>query len=551
MKQSFQGVEEERRVPMVQSSRHFESVKARKPLQKRRLQALARPEFQMLVEASPDALVLIDEQGSIVLVNHQTERLFGYQREELLGQPLESLLPERLRTLHLQHRQRYFEHPVTRPMGIGLELSGQRKDGSEFPVDISLSPLRTQAGLFIISSIRDISERRHLEQLARARQELLQAVLDALPTGVYLAQGEQARLLFANRAAVDMWGARWQPGQPLTEFLSTHHIRMLASDGHELASDELAAVRTLRTQEPVLQYQEVIQHADGSALPVLFNAVLLPTALFEHLEKAEKGAGGVLVVMQDISPLKATEHLKDEFIGMAAHELRNPLSALKGFVEMLLIQSQRGHGAQLADWQQEAIEEINLATSRLVDLTEALLDVTRIQAGRLVLSLASHDLVVLIRQVVRRVQESSRQHHLSFQTEVESLVVSVDALRIEQVLSNLLFNAVKYSPDGGEIVLRLQVEQEQGQVVLAVQDRGIGIPAEQQACLFQSFARATNVQGIMGAGLGLYLCRELVERHGGHIWLESVEGQGSTFFITLPIISERGMASRKYIERCT
>jgi len=525
----------EKRRQMIQSSRHSGLLKERKPLQKRPLQFLAHPEFQTLVEAFPDALVLVDEEGRVALINQQTEKLFGYRREELLGQPLEALLPERSRMLHLQHRARYLQHPLTRQMGTGLVLSGRRKDGSEFPVDISLSPLRTPTGLFIISSIRDISERRHLEQLAHARQELLQTVLEALPTGVYLAQGEQVRLLFANQATFDLWGGHWQVGQPLTDFLSAQHIRLLASDGHVLASDELATLRALQTQKPVLQYQEAIERNGGSGIPILIHAVPLPAHLFEHLQGAEPGANGVLVVMQDISPLKATEHLKDEFIGLAAHELRNPLSVLKGFVEMLLIQSQRGHGIMLADWQQEALEEIHLATNRLIELTEALLDVTRIQAGRLVLSLASRDLVTLSRKVVQRLQASSNQHHLSFQTEVETLNVSIDALRIEQVLSNLLLNAIKYSPNGGEVALRLRVEQEQGQVVIAVQDHGIGIPIEQQASLFQRFARASNVEGIMGAGLGLYLCRELVERHGGRIWLESVEGQGSTFFFTLPI----------------
>jgi PAS domain S-box-containing protein len=150
---------------------------------------------------------MIDEQGRIALVNRQTEMLFGYSRQELLGQELEYLLPERFHTLHLQHRSRYLQYTVTRPMGVGLDLYGRRKDGTEFPVDISLSPLHSQAGLFIISSIRDITERRRLEQMARAQQALLQAMLDALPSGVYLVQGEQARLVFANRAATQVWGA--------------------------------------------------------------------------------------------------------------------------------------------------------------------------------------------------------------------------------------------------------------------------------------------------------------------------------------------------------
>ena len=520
---------------MAQLPRYTIRTTVSRRLQKKRMQALlARPEFQTLVESAPDALVMIDERGRIALVNHQTEVLFGYSRQELLGQELECLLPERFHTLHLHHRCSYLQTPGVRPMGVGLDLYGRRKDGSEFPVDISLSPLRTAAGLFIISSIRDLTERRRLEQGARAHQALLQAMLDVLPSGVYLVQGEQVRLVFANCAATEVWGASWRPGQPMEDFLRSHHIGVLSSDGRELSYDELATVRAFRTGQPVYQYQEVIRQPDETMLPILFNAVVLPANLFQHLAGAGPGAGGVLVVMQDIASLKATEQLKDEFIGMAAHELRNPLAALKGFVEMLHVQSLRGLGGPLADWQQWALEEITVATDRLLDLTEALLDVTRIQAGRLVLRQAPCDLVALARKVVLQIQNTTQHHTIRLQAEAESLEVCIDAIRIEQVLTNLLHNAVKYSPAGGIIEVTIQIDRDQRLVVVRVQDHGLGIPADQQSHLFQRFARAHNAQGIVGAGLGLYLCRELVERHGGHIWFESVEGQGSTFFISLP-----------------
>jgi len=249
--------------------------------------------------------------------------------------------------------------------------------------------------------------------------------------------------------------------------------------------------------------------------------------------------------------LKDSEQLKDEFIGMAAHELRNPLTALKGFVETLLIQSRPGRGMPLAGWQRETLEEIEVATDRLVELTETLLDVTRIQAGRLILSFASYDLVSLVRKVVQRVQEGAPHHSIGLQTRLESLVVSLDAFRIEQVLLNLLHNAVKYSPARGSITVTLEGNQEQNQVVMQVQDHGIGIPAEQQPLLFQRFARAYNVEGITGVGLGLYLCRELVERHGGRIWFESIEGQGSTFFVALPLASDEDAAHRGFANVAT
>ena len=150
-----------------------------------------------------------------------------------------------------------------------------------------------------------------------------------------------------------------------------------------------------------------------------------------------------------MSALKEAEYLKDEFIGVAAHELRNPLAVLKGFAEMLVYQTARGKGAKLAPWQREALEEIDEATSRLDKLTEDLLDVTRLQAGRLDLSRTPTDLVALIRHMVTQRQMTTRQHAFSLDTEHTSLVVEVDRVRIEQVLTNLLSNAIKYRPQGG------------------------------------------------------------------------------------------------------
>jgi signal transduction histidine kinase len=222
---------------------------------------------------------------------------------------------------------------------------------------------------------------------------------------------------------------------------------------------------------------------------------------------------------------------------VAAHELRNPLAVLKGFAEMLVYQTARGKGAQLAIWQREALEEIDVATSRLDTLTEDLLDVTRLQAGRLILSCTPIDLVALTRHVMAQRQMTTKQHTFSLDTEHTSLVVEVDRERIEQVLTNLLSNAIKYSPQGGPIELAIREEDEPHTALVSIRDRGIGIPIGQQAHIFGRFVRAENARAseITGTGLGLFLSRELVERHGGRLWFESTEGAGSTFFMALPL----------------
>lgn len=639
-------------------------------------------ELILQMDISPDAILIVDHAGTIMMVNEQVAALFGYSREELCEQRLEVLLPERLHHVHAAHREHYFAAPRTRAMGVGLQLYGRHKDGTEIPVDISLRPvllddeslviaairdmseqrraerehlqqaehIRLQAGLIdlahdailirdpvsqvlfwntgaeelygwssqealgrithnllkthfpssrsdvdaqleahgrwegelthtcrngrvvivesrqmlvcdvqghltaILEINRDITERRHLEQATQAlhaqtvaRLDVLQQIMDALPSSIYLVYGPDARLLLANRAATSVWGAMWRIDQPMQEFLATNGIEVFDAQGRPLAPRHFATLRAVQEGETVVHHQETIRRPNGSILPVLVNAVPLDSSQWGNLAREETESTAqhtplesvALVVHQDVSALKEAEYLKDEFIGVAAHELRNPLAVLKGFAEMLMYQTARGKGAKLTPWQTEALEEIDEATSRLDKLTEDLLDVTRLQAGRLVLSRDPTDLVVLTRRMMTQQQLTTRQHVFSLDTEHSSLVVEIDRVRIEQVLTNLLSNAIKYSPQGGPIELTLREEVVPHEAVLSIRDRGIGIPVGQQTRIFGRFVRAENARTseITGTGLGLYLSREIVERHGGHLWFESTQGKGSTFFMTLPLPS--------------
>ncbi|HEX6557469.1 MAG TPA: PAS domain S-box protein [Ktedonobacteraceae bacterium] len=634
------------------------------------------------LDISPDALVIVNPAGTIVMVNRQTEEVFGYARTELLGRQLELLLPERFHEVHAAHRQQYFSALRTRPMGVGLQLVGQRKDGTEFPVEISLNPLlldgvvhvvgairdmtaqrvaererlwqleqiRLQANLInlahdailvrdpisrviswnrgaeelygwtvqeaqgrithsllmtrfpnsradvdahlehegqwegelthtrrdgssvivesrqmlvrdeegqpiaILEINRDITERRHLEQAEQvvhaetvARLAFLQQVLDALPSSVYLVYGPDARLLLANRATSSVWGAEWQADQPMLEFLASNGIEITDAQGCPLPPSRFATLRAVQRGETALQQQEIIRRPGGSSLPVLVNAVALPAQrrwsrpLQETEQRTPVEEAMALVMHQDVTALKEAEYLKDEFVGIVAHELRTPLAALKGFADMLLVQTARKNGPALAEWQNEALEEIELATTRLVTLAEELLDVTRLQAGRLHLQRVQTNVVSLAQRVATLLQQTTTRHRLEVRTTQSELLADIDPGRIDQVLTNLIGNAIKYSPRGGPVTITLWEETAARIVGISVQDRGIGIPRRQHAQMFGRFMRADNAQawGISGTGLGLYICRELVERHGGWLWFESEEGAGSTFFVTLPLVPAR------------
>jgi len=514
-------------------------------------------ELDAIFESIADGVTLVDDQGEILRENSAAHRM----REAVQDSPEDSDVSEAL----LQRLAERALHGAVE-QSIPVTLVDDHQELREFMV--SASPLRQPSrttgplqkneqpadgaaesvtGAVVVWHDATEARRLLLERRAHAeteaRRALLQMVIDELPSGVYLVRGPDARLVLANRATAAVWGAPWPPGQPMSEFLAANGIRVFHVDGRPLAPEEFATLRAVRTGEAVRHHQEIIRHPDGTSLPVLVNAVALDLRALSgspaddgHEAAAEPGA---IVVHQDVTALKEAERLKDEFIAIAAHELRSPLAIIKGFAQMLIIQTARGKGPPLAEWQMEAVQDIDQATTRLVELTEDLLDVTRLQAGRLALHPEPTDLVALTRRVVTRLQVTTERHTISIHAEQEYLVAEVDPRRIEQVLGNLVNNAIKYSPEGGCIDIMLREDQQAQSAVLCVADQGIGIPAHQQARIFSRFVRADNAREreIGGTGLGLYLCRELVERHHGRIWFASTEGQGSTFFVSLPLIS--------------
>ena len=526
----------------------------------RQARAHAR-QLEAIFEAMTDGVFVYDSYGAIVQINTAARKLFALDLDpEYASRSLEERLPlVALRDKDGQSLPKEQWPPLRLLKGEvlteqnAMEVLARALDGREVEISIGGAPLYDQQGQIAgaVMTVHDMSEHRRLEEIERrayeeteARRALLQLILDELPSSVYLVRGPDARLVLANNAGTAMWGAEWPYDQPMDEFFTQHSIRIFGMNGQPLEPSQLAALRAAQQGETMRQHLESIRLPDGTILPVLVNAVALDGHQL-HMLAAQPAVGlsegaelAALVVQQDVTALKEAERLKDEFIAIAAHELRNPLAALKGYTQMLLLQTARGKGPLLADWQQEAIEIIDRSTLRLVDLTGDLLDVTRLQAGGLILHLEPTDLVALVRRIVKRLQVTTEQHSFSIATPLDYLVVPVDPGRLEQVLSNLVGNAIKYSPDGGPNEVTIGEDVQGNEALLSIRDRGIGIPQQEQAHIFARFARAGNARarGIGGTGLGLYLCRELVELHRGRIWFESCEGLGSTFFIALPAV---------------
>jgi len=526
-------------------------------------------ELNAVFESITDGVMVYDHQGNLLHENHAAHAIHALLAS---GDGVQTVNPSIREILaHIGGGIHETDGRSIHGAHTSLALIDTHGDNREYVV--SVSPLqaiatddelaalaqegtpdsvKTHGGTVVVW--HEVTETHKLlaEQQARAEAEsrrmLLQNVIDELPSGVYLARGPDAMLELANQAAQDVWGAHWAKGQPMADFLKQSGTQIVGSGGRLLETSELATVRALRTDEAIHHYQEVIRRPDGTSMPILLNAVTLdPGMLADSTIPTLPGGGAqsaperlALVVLQDVTAMKEAERLKDEFIAIAAHELKTPMAAVKGYANMLVRHSQGDDAATLEPWQIEALETIDQATNRLVELTEDLLDVARLQAERIQLHSEPHDLIALVRRVVKRFRLASDRHTLSLVAADEFVVATLDVRRTEQIVGNLLSNAIKYSPEGGPVIITIEQDERERVARLSVRDSGIGIPASQQSLLFNRFARADNARerGITGTGLGLYLCRELVELQGGRLWFTSEEGCGSTFYVMLPLAEE-------------
>ncbi|HZR44337.1 MAG TPA: ATP-binding protein, partial [Ktedonobacteraceae bacterium] len=241
----------------------------------------------------------------------------------------------------------------------------------------------------------------------------------------------------------------------------------------------------------------------------------------------------------DITKQKQLEQLKDEFIGVVSHELKTPVTSLKGYTQLL-----KRWFLQASDERTVTmLSKMEAQVNKLTLLIEDLLEVTRIESGKLQLRRSSFDFQSLIREMVEDIQRTSTTHTIEMDLS-SPIMLTVDRERIGQVLTNLLTNAVKYSPLADRVVVKTR--EQQGMVITSVQDFGIGIPKEQQSHIFERFYRVEGEQRrtYPGLGLGLYIAAEFVKRHQGIIWLESSEGKGTTFSFSLPIASSHPTGSQ-------
>jgi PAS domain S-box-containing protein len=496
---------------------------------------ISEERFRVTLASLGDAVIATDSEGRITFLNPAAERLTGWSSSEAVGQDILSVF-----RIVNEHTRNTVENPITRALREGLVVGLANHtlliapDGTERPIDDSGAPIRDSKGNVIgaVLVFRDISERRRAEEVAARLAAIVTSSSDAIASktldGIVTTWNASAERMFGYTADEMI-------GQSITMIIP-----------QERRAEEDYILTQLRAGERVESLDTVRMAKDGLYLDV--SLTISPV----------KNAAGTIIgaskIIRDITARKQAEEerisllereqaaraeaqeavrMRDLFFSVAGHELRTPLTSLLGNIQLIQRRA-KGEGS-LTERDQRAFEMVVTQTQRLNSMVGALLDVSRLEAGQLSLERASLDIRLLVQQVVNEIQPTLTQHTLAYTAPEVPLMVEGDSLRLEQVLQNLIQNAVKYSPNGGAI--QVQIRQEGATACVNVIDNGIGIPKEAQERLFTRFYRAGNVEAenISGLGIGLYVVKEIVTLHGGTIMVESVEGVGSTFTVCLPL----------------
>ncbi|MFL6091108.1 MAG: PAS domain S-box protein [Aeromicrobium sp.] len=485
----------------------------------RDITALQSREAQLsaLIEAAPDAFIVVDRTGAIEFVNQQTETLFGYQRSELQGQRIDMLVPDRVRDRHPGLRQAFSADPSARPMR-GRNLSGRRKDGSEFSVDISLTPLHTERGLLIAAAVRDATERKQAE----ARYE---ALLEAAPDAIVVVD-EAGNITVASHRTKDLFGYTREEliGQPV-ELL----IPVKNRPGHPKLRSGFFKHPDVRPMGAGLQLWAV--RKDGSEFPVDISLSPLQTTTGTLVSAAVRDITDRLRTEDALREAKVeaerANDAKSEFLSRMSHELRTPLTAILGFTELLQM------GGVPDDQHDAFIDRTHKAGQHLLSLVNDVLDISRVQSGTLAISIEPVAIGPVVQEVIDLLSPMAAQRRIEIRNRVRGHVVRADMNRLKQILLNLLSNAVKYNREGGTVTV--STAGEDPMVAIAVEDTGPGIAAADLPRLFQPFERLGIHTGeIEGTGIGLALSQALTEMMGGSVQAESTVGMGSRFTVRLP-----------------
>ncbi len=486
--------------------------------------------FLGLLEAAPDAMVVVNERGEVVLVNLQAEKQFGYRRDELLGQMVSSIVPRGFAERLVADGLRSAEDALAQQIGTGIELTARRKDGSEFPIEIMLSPLRSTEGILVTAAIRDISVRKdaekHLAQMESRYRGLLEAAPDAM-----VVVNQVGEIVLVNLQAETQFGYRRDEllGQKMSNIIPTGFPERLVADSLRSAAVaraqqigtgiELTARRKDSSEFPIEIMLSPLASADG----------VLVTAAIRDITARKRGEAQLLENVKELN--RSNEELQ-QFAYIASHDLQEPLRMVASYTALLARRYRGKLDADADDFIAFAVD----GASRMQRLIQDLLAYSRVgsKGKDLVTTSSEGALLQAIRNLRAAIEGSG-----ALVTHAPLPMVMADEMQLTQLFQNLVGNAIKYRRAGIPSVYITAVPSEGKKWIFSVIDNGLGIESQYFERIFGVFQRLHKREEFDGTGIGLAICKKIVERHGGTISVESTPGQGSTFRFPLAASSDR------------
>jgi PAS domain S-box-containing protein len=472
-------------------------------------------------------MVIVNQGGEIVLLNLQAEKQFGYRRDELLGQQVKNIIPEGFAERLLSDGLRSAEETLAQQIGTGIELQGRRKDGSEFPLELMLSPLQGAEGILVTAAIRDISVRRaadkHLAQMEGRYRGLLEAAPDAM---VVVNQGGEIVLL--NLQAEKQFGYRRDEllGQQVKNIIPEGFAERLLSDGLRSAEEalaqqigtgiELQGRRKNGSEFPLELMLSPLQSAEG----ILVTAAIRDITTRKNAEAA---------LLQNVHDLNRSNEELEQFANIASHDLQEPLRMVASYTQ-LLAKRYKGRLDSDAD---EFIAYAVDGSTRMQALIQDLLAYSRAGTdGKAHRKISSES---VLNEALKNLRATIEENG-AVVTHDSLPVLTTDDMQLAQVFQNLVGNAIKYHSAEVPHVHITARKSADNAWIFSVRDNGLGIDPQYFERIFILFQRLHGREEFKGTGIGLAICKKILERLGGRIWVESQLGKGSTFYFALPEI---------------
>ena len=480
--------------------------------------------YRGLLEAAPDAMVVVNEGGEIVLLNLQAERQFGYHRDELVGQKVTNIIPTGFAERLLSDGTRTAAEALAQQIGTGIELVGRRKDGSEFPIELMLSPLGSAEGILVTAAIRDISVRKaaetHLAQMEGRYRSLLEAAPDAMV--MVNAGGE---IVLVNLQAEKQFGYR-------RDELVGQKVQTIIPEGLAdlLHPDDLRSADGEQGPQTGTRIELIGWRKNGSNFPI--EIILAPlesaegTLMTAAIRDITTRKGAEAHLLEKVAELNRSNEELGQFAYIASHDLQEPLRMVASYTQLL----SRRYKGRLDSDADEFIAFAVDGANRMQRLIQDLLAYSRVGTkGKELLDTSSED---ALEQALINLRGAIEEHG-ALVTHDPLPPVLADEMQLIQLFQNLVGNAIKYQ-NGGVPRVHVSAHHDGGKKwTFSVQDNGLGIDPQYFEKIFGMFQRLHRREEFAGTGIGLAICKKIVERHGGSISVESRLGEGSTFRFVL------------------